>query len=139
MEQQNAVGVLAVAIEWAVHARWPNRPSWPGQTDPVGLFSQETFYIGRRHLAFDGRAADSGGMARAELFGNAEPFAYAGVAGIGSTHLDAHFFKMLDPFVATATVGVFPDFRAQLRCGCRISTEHGRQKQARQPDAVIER
>src|SRR5690625_5584163 len=89
-------------------------------------------------MAFDGIAADSGGMARAELFGNAEPFAYAGVAGIGSTHLDAHFFKMLDPFVAAATVGVFPDFRAQLRCGCRISTEHGRQKQARQPDAVFE-
>src|SRR5690625_7461724 len=44
---------------------------------------------------------------------------------------------MLDPFVAAATVGVFPDFRAQLRCGCRISTAHGRQKQARQPDAVF--
>src|SRR5690625_7138928 len=103
MDQQILVGVPAVAIEWALHARRPNRHSWHGQTDRVWLFFQETIYIGRRHMAFDGIAADSAGMARPQLFDNAEPYVYTGIAGIGRTQLDSDLFTYVYLSISTAT------------------------------------
>src|SRR5690625_7544030 len=99
MDQQNVVGVFAVAIERAVHARCPDRHTWYGQADRLRFFFQETLDIGSRHMAFDGIAADSGGMTGAKLSCDAKLFPYSGVDDIESADLDAGCFKMLDPFV----------------------------------------
>src|SRR5690625_6696009 len=106
MDQQNVVGVFAVAIERAVHARCPDRHTWYGQADRLRFFFQETLDIGSRHMAFDGIAAESGGMTGAKLSCDAKLFPYSGVADIESADVDRESTRLNSSHVATSYAAI---------------------------------
>ena len=109
LDQEHVVGVASVAVLRPVHAGAAHGHAGHRQAQGLGPLAQQALDLAHVHMAFDHVAVDQRGVAGRKFRGQSQALAHGGVAGVEGLNLKTGFAQDLDPVLAAAAVGVFPD------------------------------